>query len=638
MRFFTCLIAAGRGGISDIHRRMAESLPRSRRLALNWWSGGPAAILTAADEPLEPTPVETWGPSLAVGRARLDNPEELARAAGVDRATQSDLGLVLHTILRFGSEAFERILGDFAFVYWDSQSCRGAAACDALAVRKLYFKSESGLFAFSDRAEALAPDERYNVRFLAEMVSSCDPTPELTVYEGVSAVPAGTMILFGVQGYRLHRYWSPEQIKPLESVHLPDGEAAEQLRSLLIEAVRCRMGAQGQTWSQLSGGVDSSSVVSLTQWLVEGGALAHGLAGTVTYVDRQGTTADERQYSDVIVDRWTLPHRTIVDPPLWLHEEYPPPSLDQPRQNFMFYPREYLLAKAVREEGGRILLTGQGPDEYLRGSMFFFADWLARGHLWRASQEMLRRAVLGRVSFWELAYRNAVVPLMPRLLRRALGPEVTRFQPWIRPSIIRRYGLRDQVFEMTLNAGPVGRKYRHTMTCSLISLTKTIGHLVLDDLLEVRHPFLDRRVVEFGLSLPPELTTQPYAGKWLLREAMRGIVPEPVRTRVGKGSLNERHAWSLSAQRALLEPLVEQPILAELGVVDPVPLREAFDHAPSQAMRRAGPHSALQQVLAVEAWLQLRAGRWPRGVTTEVSHVTTTLQGSATTEHGWRNL
>jgi asparagine synthase (glutamine-hydrolysing) len=353
--------------------------------------------------------------------------------------------------------------------------------------------------------------------------------------------------------------------------------------------------------------------VSLTQWLVERGLLPHGLAGTVTYVDRQGTTADERAYSEVIVRRWGIRNRIIVDPPLWYDERYAPPLLDQPRQNFMFYPREHLLSETVRGQGGQVLLSGQGPDEYLRGSMFFFADWIAHGHIGAAIREMIRRAAIGRASFWELAYRNAVVPLMPRPMQRWLGPEVTHLQPWVRPTIVRQYGLRDQVFELTLNAGRFGQKYHHTMTRSLISLTKTIGHLVLDDLLDVRHPFLDRRLVEFGLGLRPEQTTRPHAGKWMLREAMRGIVPDGVRTRVGKGSLNERHAWSLGAQRSLLAPLVTEPILADLGVVDAAQLRAAFDRAPLQAIRKLGPHPALQQVLAIEAWLQLRAGRWPRG-------------------------
>lgn len=226
---------------------------------------------------------------------------------------------------------------------------------------------------------------------------------------------------------------------------------------------------------------------------------------------------------------------------------------------------------------------------------------------------MVRWAAIGRVSFWELAYRNALVPLIPGGLQRWIGPGVARLPAWVRPEIAKRYDLGRRRYELALSGGPIGGKYRHTMLRSVVALSKSIGHLLLDDRLDVRHPFLDRRLVELGLQLPPELTTRPYAGKWVLREAMRGILPEPVRTRVGKGSQNERHAWSLTAQRPLLEPLVRDPILAELGIVDGTAVRAAFDAAPQQAQRRGDPHAALQQVLAVEAWLQIRAGRWPGG-------------------------
>jgi asparagine synthase (glutamine-hydrolysing) len=619
MMFFTCLTDPACCGISDSARREYESLPRTRGLAFEWRSFGHAAVLTAWDGGGGNGVITIDGAHLAVGTVRLDNPRDLEQWAGVVGAGLSDLELVLHTIAQCGVESVRRILGDFAFVYWDTATRTGVAACDALSVRKLYYGERHGLVAFSSRAEALAQGDRYNVRFLAEQVAACDPTPEISAYEGVATVPAGTMLLLDRRGIAKRRYWSPEDIDPSQTPSMQEQEASETLRTLLIEAVRSRLGRPGETWAQLSGGVDSSSVVSITQWLVERGDLSDGLAGTITYVDRAGTTADERAYSQVIRDRWQVPNRTIVDPPLWYDQRHAPPRLDQPRQNFMFYPREYLLAETVQGEGGRVLLSGQGPDEYLRGSMYFFADWIAQGRVGAAVREMVRRAAIGRASFWELAYRNAVVPLMPPVLQRWFGPEVTRLQPWVEPAIVQKYGLRDQVFEMTLNGGRFGQKYRHTMARSLITLTKTIGHLVVDDLLDVRHPFLDRRLVEFGLRLPPELTTRPHAGKWLLREAMRGIVPEAVRTRVGKGSLNERHAWSLSAQRALLAPLVQEPILADLGVVDAGELRAAFDRAPQQAMRRAGPHSALQQILAVEAWLQLRAGRWPRGATNTVS-------------------
>lgn len=611
MRLFLCLLDRAQEGACIYHHRRYNANLYRLGMKPSWVSFEKAYIMLGGDDFIGETRLVEYGGWLAVGRARLDNREEVAGWLKLPPSEWPDLALFLRAVVAQGAASIPQILGDFSVVLWNPKSHIAMAAVDAMGVRKLYYAEDDELLAFSDRAETLSLSGRYNVRFLAEQVASCDPSPGLTVYQGVNQVPPGTILTLIGDRMTPLRYWSPEMIAQTRVPVLQKDEAVAHLRKLLIDAIRSRLTPDGNTWSQLSGGLDSSSVVSTTQWLVEHELLGSGLAATVSYVDREGTPADERMYSDGVGDRWGVANHAIVEPPLWYDERFPPPHIDQPRQNFIFYPREYRLAEIVCANGGRVLLTGQGPDEYLRGSMYFFADWLVRGRAWPAVREMVRRAALGRVSFWELAYRNAIVPLMPSLLRRTLGPEVTQAPPWVRPAIIRQYGLQERLFELVLSAGALGSKYQNTIVRSVETLGKIIGHLVLDDLLDVRHPFLDRRLVEFGLHLPPELTTQPHEGKWVLREAMKGIVPEPVRTRVGKGSLNERHAWSLSAQRTLLGPLVHNPVLGDLGVVDGRELQSAFDIAPQEGFRKDGLQSSIQQVLAIEAWLQLRVGRWP---------------------------
>jgi asparagine synthase (glutamine-hydrolysing) len=614
MRVFVCVLDPECRGMTDEIMREYEILPRRRGLHLEWHAFAQGAVLAAWDDPYDPPSVICHGTRVAIGVARLDNRADVRRGAGTDDAGLSDLALALRAIARHGAAYIPQLLGDFAFVMWDTAARNGVAACDALAVKKLYHATRNDLVAFASHAEALAHGDGYDVRFLAEQVAACESSPESTAYEGVHAVAAGSMV--EIDGVRLkpRTYWYPEAFAKESPKATTANEDVEEFRRLFIEAVRSRLPDQGHAWAQLSGGLDSSSVASVAQWLTADGAIRHGLDGTVTYVDREGTASDEREYSDVVVSRWKLRNETVIDPPMWYDELHAPPRLDQPRHNFMFYPREYRLCEIVRRTGGRVLLTGQGPDEYLRGSMFFFADWLAQGRLGAALSEMAHRAAIGRVSFWNLAYQNAVVPLLPHSLRLKLGPEVTKLPKWVRPAIARRYQLHERGYELSLYSGPVGQKYRHSMVKGVGILSATIGHLVLDDYLDVRHPFLDRRLIEFALALPPELTARPFAGKWVLREAMRGIVPDVVRTRVGKGTQAERHAWALTVQRPLLEPLVHEPILADLGVVDGTMLRSAFDQMPRQPRRMNDPHAAMEQVLAIEAWLQIRTGRWPRGL------------------------
>lgn len=613
MRFFTCVVNTTGREITASARRAYESLPRSRKLAFEWLNLRQVAVLTAAARDHEELLVIREGGDVAVGMVRLDNRVDLERWTGSKGLRLSDLHLVLRAIRQHGTKYIPGMLGDFAFVVWNAAAQTGVAATDAFAVKRLYYTERNGLVAFASRAEALALDDKYEPQHLAELVALCDLTPELTVYSGVRALTAGRLAEFKNSRVTTREYWTPGTVELVSAWGKMEGEAAGRCRELLCESVRLRLSDSADTWAQLSGGLDSSSVVSTAQSLLERGVVSHGLAGTVTFVDRQGTAADERQYSEAVINRWGVRNEKIVDPPLWIEDHRIPPLLDQPRHTFAFHPRERHLCEIVQGAGGRVLLSGFGSDELFTGTMLFFADWVARGRFWPALREMAKRAAMGRASFWQLAYSDAFLPLLPGTLRHRLAGDAARLPGWLQHSAMRRFGLRSRAGRASAYAGRFGRKYRDVISTSMRAIGGMLDCGVIGDHLDVRHPFLYRPLVEFALQLPPELTTRPYARKWVLREAMRGILPEVVRSRVGKGASNEVLAWSLSAQRPLLEPLVQEPILAELGVVDAPQLRAAFDSAPQRRHSEGELHTSLQSTLMIEAWLQMRSGRWPQG-------------------------
>jgi asparagine synthetase B (glutamine-hydrolysing) len=342
------------------------------------------------------------------------------------------------------------------------------------------------------------------------------------------------------------------------------------------------------------------------------GQIACGLSGTITFVDRQGTASDEREYSDPVANRWALRNELIIDAPTWYDSVHAPPMGDQPGLDLQFYPRDSRLLAIVKASGGRVLLTGWGGDEMFASNMFFYADQLAKGQFWSAVQEMACRAATGRVSVWELAYKNAVLPLLPPAAQRWLVNDGFPVQPWLERAALRRYGLTTGTPTASEYAGRWGSKHHDAIVTRLGTLENLTNQSPLNDSLQVRHPMLYRPLVEFAVRLPPALRARPYAHRWVLREAMRGILPEKTRTRIGKQATGATLAWSMASQRGTLAPLLNVPILAELGVVDPARFRAAL-HAPLPSTRYGQDLNAtLASTLAVEAWLQMRSGRWPR--------------------------
>lgn len=616
MRFFTCLIDPENCGIPDSAYQAYSSLPRRRGLHFQWTLADQMAVLTAWDDPYGgPMLAQPSGNGwVAVGTARLDNREEVTRWAECDGMPRSDLELIRCVIARHGEQYVQRILGDFAFVAWHSRRRVAIAACDAFAVQRLYYAERDGLVAFASRAEALALEDNFELQYLAEVISHQKRSSNLSVYMGVRQVPRASMASLQGPHLSIRQYWQPSEFAVEPAWVKAEQDVTATCRRLIAESIRQRIGDVGETWAQLSGGLDSSSIVSCVEHLAECDELPHGLAGTVTFVDYHGTGTDEREYSECVVKQWHVPNTAIVDPPTWYDATSKLPHLDQPRGDLHVYPRDQQLCAIVRAAGGRILLTGSGGDELFSGTMLFFADWLAQGRIWPAVREMARRAAIGHVSFWELAYRNAVLPLLPNSSHLLLVHDQDEMAvvPWLKPGMMLRYGIRER-HAVTASAygGRIGHKYHHAVV-EMVARQECQNHGgVLADSLDVRHPFLYRPLVEFALKLPPELRARPHAHRWVLRQAMQDILPEKIRTRVGKPGTGEFLDWSLTTGRVHVAPLLREPILADLGLVEPSKLRLAFQaalqHVPgSEAL--CGP---LLQTLAVEAWLQLRSGRWP---------------------------
>jgi asparagine synthase (glutamine-hydrolysing) len=610
VRYFTVVLALEPGGVPDRVRHRYEELPRARELEFAWRGFDRAAVLTAWDDPWGDALLSVDGAHVACGTVRLDNRQELEGWIGRGAAGLTDLELVLKSVRRFGTSRIERLVGDFAFVVWDDTSGETIAAVDAVGVKKLYSAEACGCVAFASRAEALAVDLEYEPQYLAELIALCPLSPGLSPYAGVRTFPGGTYGVLRQGRLDLHRYWTTDEFEAAPLSDASMRELPEACRTLLADSVRLRLRRGGGTWAQLSGGLDSSSVVSLAQWLAHRGTTSEGLDGTVTYVDWQDTDADEREYSDAVVRHWRVPNETIVDPPFWFEEGVPPPNLDLPRESLAFYPREQRLCDIVRAAGGRVLLTGFGSDELFTGSAIFFADWLAAGRIRDALREMTRWATLGRISFWRLAYENAIRPLVSQMGWRPASVIHGRLVPWISPTVDRRYELQSRVVVVANSAGRLRHKQHDGMAGEVRAFVARLDPGLIGDKLDVRYPFLYRPLVEFAMRLPAEFCARPQARKWVLREAMCGILPELVRQRVGKGGPTDVLVRSLSAQRSYLEFLTCDPLLAELGVIDADELKASFVAASSGRDAPEGIATLLQSTLMVEAWLRIKSGRW----------------------------
>lgn len=607
MNHFLCVVPLNNAPLSEAQCvRYGRIIGRLGRA--NWHQLGSAAVLTVPTLDREALAMVQMDGLVGLGNVRLDNRSHVARlACQTDRGT--DLAVASAAIRRQGTACISEFLGDFGFLVMDQRNHEIIAARDPFGVHHLYYSLEHDLIAFSSSVELLGPRDEYDLDFIADFLATGAGPAEHTIFTDVREVEPGCCLMRRNDTWSHRKFWSYTEHQPTTEV---PREAVGTFRELFATAVTTRLTGRDDTWAHLSGGLDSSSIVSTAQSLALHGDVPRGLAGTVSFVDTLSGEGDERPYSNAVIEQYGVRNEAIQDYWAWQDDGLLPPVIEGPHVMYPFYARDRQLCAIVRSAGGRVLLSGLGSDHYLVGNMFFFADWLAQGQILRLIPELVRWSMAGRRSFWRLALEQAVAPNLPVCIRRHITKAEDELPSWVHPAFMRHFAIQDRLASARCSDGMLGNKYSAGIGWVLGSLRGFLERIPPAEGLEVRYPFLYRPMVEFALRLPWQLRTRPHARKWVLREAMRGVLPERVRTRVDKGGPTARFLWSLSRERKRVDDLTADPLLGQLGCVRVDRLREAVDQA--RTCGRVPNPASLMTVLSLETWLRVRSGRWNASV------------------------
>lgn len=603
---------AERGWIEPMVAASAERGRDGARLRLAGAAAAAAVeLLTSPETRAGELPLVADGGRLVmVADCRLDNREELMaplRSAGlVSDPRPSDGQLLLAAYRLWGADCPRRLLGDFAFALWDDRERRLLCARDPLGVRPLHYAVDgSRLIAASGvgavvagLARSPALDRDFLRRFLA---GEHEHWLSTTAYRGVLRLPPAHLLTADPSGIRVERYFrfggQPRRYGRPEAY-------VEELRELLQTAVRARLRAPGPVAVLASGGLDSSSIACAAHRLQGAGeSLPPVRLYTCTFERRRA--ADERFYQQALWQRcagfevtalpsddgWGL-RRFGRDGGFRLSE--PEISVDR----FVWLrPLE-----RARADGCRVVLSGVGGDQVFGGDSYGVPyNLLDVGWPELAGELPHFRRRSGRSAAWLLAYRL----LRPRLgagARRVLG-HFDRQRDALVPRTPGRPASRLGGREPLTAAAAVSRGLLTggLFAGNLLALDRVAAHAGV----ELRLPLLDRRLVDFFLSLPADCLRQNGEEKVLLRRAMRGWLPEPVRTRPGYAHFGELvEAGLRRRERTRVERLLDGSRVVALGLVDERLLRRRWmcylENRNSNRYRFRG----LVRWLCLEAWLR----------------------------------
>lgn len=588
-----------------------------------------ADILPIPRVEVRPTPDLRWSAAVPVdgggGRgcitARTSAPSAFARSDGVGwvcggarlddrdsaaRRRKSDVHELLHLYAAGGLERIAGLSGSYGVVIWDERTHSLHAIRDPLGVAPLYYRLRNRMLAVADWTGALASEQQLDKHFIAAFIATGEPAPDRTVWRDVEVVPPGTILTWHRGTLTRRTYWSAETFMQ-RAARPPDPEAPSRFRALVTKAVSHHLDGDGRTWAHLSGGHDSSAVVSTAGVLGRDDA-SQRLGGTLTLVDSIGS-GDESLFVDAVLRAYPFRNERVQDMWPWQDDGLPPPVTSDPTRDFSFYARHRACGQKMRSHGATAVLSGVGPDLYLPFSDVRASDMLWSGQVGAAVRFTFEWAVANGVSFWGTLGKNVCVPLVPRRMRvwyherRIAAPE------WLRPQFADEYGFAEHVVRRHVHLAPPGHLLASLVADRLQGVAASLQDWMVSDGIEVRHPLMYRPLVEYGLQLAHAELADANAPKRILRRAMEGIVPELVLARRSKGSLMlPRACWAFGRERRRLEEILHGSHLAALGVIEPARVLDTLDRAASGRVGDDALH--VYCALSLDSWLLARAGRY----------------------------
>ena len=538
---------------------------------------------------------------------RLDNRKELLaelRSYGVG-AEARDVELILAAYEAWGDDCASKLIGDFAFGLWDGGRRRLLCVRDPLGVKLLYVLVRDDTVFFATQLRQIIAARKqippFDIEFIADRLahgidradSCCTP------YQGVSRLKPGHLLIAEDGRVRIERYWD---WRGRGAAHAGKHEEyVDRFRTTFSEAVESRMRGAGRVWSDLSGGLDSSSIVS-----VAARRRPRFRLPTVSVVFDESTLSDEREWSSPVarahgVEQHYI-HGDAHHPFSLLREAFR--YWEEPHSATAFFGVHRQYQRLLAGNGVPILLTGIGAEAVVGGKRqapVHLADLARRGQFATLWRELDR---------WQRTLKIPLINLLSRYCLRPLagGPLigydlVPRIHDWIAPSFARRWRLKERARKGGM---PYGR--RGVADQQQVEMIGRVTGFVLRGYLEkacdIRYPFLHRPLVELALATPWSLKAAPGEPKSLLRRAMRGQVPEEVRRRTHDASTGHAVYTGLRKEWPAVERIVASSMLVDLGVVNRDRLQDALRLArQGHALDLGG----LLATLTLDGWLQCAA-------------------------------
>lgn len=500
---------------------------------------------------------------------RIDNHAELCRLLDIRDGEVADSSIVLAAFDHWREDCFSRLIGDWALALWSCSEQSLYLARDHAGTRALYFSRQGGsirwstyLETFFAEGQSFDVDEVYAAHYLASR-SAGDRTP----YKDIKAVLPAHFAVFheGEMVQRPHWRWmAPDKI-----YYNSDTEYEEHFLGLFRQAVERRTGPGAPILAELSGGMDSTSIVCMSDRIrLEQGALPAELLDTVSYYDDCDPHWNEAPYFSCVEAQRRKQGIHLPLPLLSVDLEPAPVRSFWPGKDRTAFENEQRFAECIRGNDYRVILSGMGGDELLGGvptAIPELADYLAAGQIATFARRALAWCLVDRTPFMHMT-----LDTIGYLLDQYSSPKFARstLPPWSTTKLeqlLHQHGhdAWDDSHLFGIEPSRIGNGRAWWI------LLETLPHRNPGLLAryEYRYPYLDRDLVDFLFRVPRERLLQPGRRRAMMRSALRGIVPAEVLERRRKAFRSRAAISQLRAATSRVASILEHSYAAADGLI-----------------------------------------------------------------------
>jgi asparagine synthase (glutamine-hydrolysing) len=538
---------------------------------------------------------------------RLDNREELASDLGHEgKGDATDVALFSAAFDRWESECFQKIIGDWAVSIWKPQERELIFACDFMAIRHIFYYLKNDRIWWSTDLTPLVllsgdkfhVDDEYIAGYFAH-----DPEAQLTPYHEIRQVPPGQFVHVRNSRGHIERYW---RFSPKSRIrYKSDAEYEEHFRHVFSQSIRRRLRSDSPILAELSGGLDSSSIVCMADHIATETRTPVPRIDTLSYYDTTEAHGDDSIYFQIVeARRGRTGHHIDVSIAGSLSSSSSCKEFEPLPGNLGSATRiESERAEIVRSGTYRAALSGIGGDEFLGGipsCSDLLADSIAQLKFGRLLEELITWSLVKRRPAIQLLFQ-AVVSLLPSSLHQYFGKR-TIPEPWISKSLVKHSRQKQQPLGIKQDLRfslPSRRSHVETLLLMQDKLAKWVRPRLAIE--EPRFPYLDQSLIEFVFSIPASQLLRPGDRRSLMRRSLAAIVPTDILARQTKQFGARTPVVAMQSSLPDIQRIFVHSLSSKLGYIEQSSFLESL-HA---AVRGKEIHIVrMLRTISLEVWLR----------------------------------